>query len=304
MFHVKHTTVTEFLNHCPLCDSSESGLFLETEDFFLTREQFAIYQCSRCGFRFTNPRPDSESVKTYYQAKDYLSHNSNRKALIPLAYRFVQQYSIRYKFNIVRKVSSGTRILDVGSGTGEFLHYCRRKEWSCFGVEPAEIVRETSIRNYSLNIESTLFSDRFSTGTFDCITFWHVLEHIHDLDKTIRKVKSLLKKEGALLIALPNSSSFDARHYKKYWAAYDLPRHLYHFTEQTVQVLSNKYGFHCVGSVPLKLDAFYISILSEKYMKTVFWPISALVSGIRSNLWARKPGYGHSSTIFILKNQD
>jgi len=147
-----------------------------------------------------------------------------------------------------------------------------------------------------------LYSEKIP-GNHDCITLWHVLEHIHDLNPTFEKIKKLLSKDGILVLALPNSNSYDAGIYQQFWAAYDLPRHLYHFTETTIKLLATNYNLTCIKTIPLKIDAFYISILSEKYKNSSFGLLKGLKAGIKSNRKAKQSGYGYSSMIYILKNK-
>jgi predicted SAM-dependent methyltransferase len=129
---------------------------------------------------------------------------------------------------------------------------------------------------------------------------WHVLEHVPDLNNRIEEIKSLLKQSGVLLIAVPNSSALDALHYKQYWAAYDVPRHLYHFTPITMQKLFTKHGFVLAQTLPMHFDSFYVSLLSEKYMHGKSRVIPAVINGVRSNLSAMNSG-NYSSLIYVFK---
>lgn len=293
----------ENLESCPICQKSSFTKYLEGVDYFLTREPFLIQQCLNCEFRFTNPRPDSESMQKYYDSKNYISHEPDLIGFIPFLYKVARQFMVREKYGIINRYSSGKSILDIGCGTGEFLNFCREKGWKCFGIEPSEKARGYAFRKYNLAMDSEFLYSEKIPGNHDCITLWHVLEHIHDLNPTFEKIKKLLSKDGILVLALPNSNSYDAGIYQQFWAAYDLPRHLYHFTETTIKLLATNYNLTCIKTIPLKIDAFYISILSEKYKNSSFGLLKGLKAGIKSNRKAKQSGYGYSSMIYILKNK-
>jgi len=295
--------MVENLTHCPLCNQSDFSIFLEGQDYFLSKESFTIQECVSCGFRFTNPRPSESSVNRYYKSDDYLSHDTDKGGMIPALYRMARHFTLRAKYGILRKFSHGSTILDIGCGTGEFLHFCQQKGMNCQGVEPTEKARKVASDTYSIHVDEDFLTKNEQPGYYDCITLWHVLEHIHRLDETMEKIKSELKRDGVLILALPNCNSFDARKYGKYWAAYDLPRHIFHFTKETVEFLAKKNELICTKIIPQKLDAFYISLLSEKYRSGSPKWIHALMTGLLSNLKAGKPEFGHSSQIYLLKNK-
>ncbi len=295
--------MTEKLSVCPICDNSNEGLFLEGLDFFLTKEKFRIIECGTCGFRYTNPRPTEASSGRYYQSEEYISHDTGKRGLITTLYGIARYFTLRSKFGIVKHYSQGNFILDFGCGTGEFLNYCQQKGYRCTGVEPSEKARTFAEKNYKLDVKADFLNGIETTRRFDCITLWHVLEHIHQLDDTLKKLTLLLNPDGILVVALPNSNSYDANHYKEFWAAYDLPRHIYHFTRESLIALAEKYNLTCQKIIPQKLDAYYISLLSEKYQRGSTNYFKAFFHGIISNFKARDPQFGHSSEIYILKNK-
>lgn len=304
MFHVKPTRMNETLSHCPLCNNQEVRLFLSGEDFFLTHEEVVIVECCSCGFRYTNPRPAMESSGSYYQTDEYISHDASRRGLIPAIYGFARKFTLRSKFALARRYSPGDRILDIGCGTGEFLDFCQKKGLRCTGVEPSEKARNFAKSTYGLQVEEDFLTGVHPSERFDCITLWHVLEHIHPLDETMSKLNGILNPNGMVIIALPNCNAYDARYYGRFWAAYDLPRHIYHFTKRSLSILAENYQFTLETMIPQKLDAFYISLLSEKYMKGSTHYMSALFRGLLSNLKGRDPQFGYSSEIYILKRKN
>lgn len=275
-------------------------MFLETRDYFLTGEEFKIQQCDHCMFKFVNPRPDPDEIVRYYQSENYISHDAQSKNLFNRAYKIAREFSIRKKYNIVKQhVSSGT-ILDIGCGTGEFLYYCKSRGYDVSGVEPNEKAMQYARQVNGLTITENLFSLEANSVKFNGVTLWHVLEHLHALNESLITIKGLLAPGGILIIAVPNCNSWDAHRYGKYWAAYDVPRHLYHFTEETLKILIEKHGFKVNKVLPQKLDAYYVTMLSEKYLTGRSNYVKSLFLGLWSNFQARMQNRGHSSQIFVL----
>jgi 2-polyprenyl-3-methyl-5-hydroxy-6-metoxy-1,4-benzoquinol methylase len=210
--------------------------------------------------------------------------------------------AIRRKFLLVKKHSYGKDLLDIGCGTGEFIAYCAKNGYSTTGVEPNENARKYAVDALHQKVQPESFFDDIHPETFDIVTLWHVLEHIHDLHNRMEKIAALLKPAGTLIIALPNSNSPDALNYQGFWAAYDLPRHLYHFTPDSFRILAGKHGFSIKEIHPLKFDAYYISLMSEKYKYGSENYFRALINGIKSNRIANKDEKNYSSLIYILKH--
>ncbi len=241
-----------------------------------------------------------DEIGGYYQSDEYVSHGVQKQDLVSKIYRQARVFSIRKKFRIVRKMVPSGKILDIGCGTGEFLAYCRSGNYTVQGVEPSEKAREFAITSNGISVSEKLDTTILKPGTFDCITMWHVLEHVHELDETLDTIKSLLAPGGVFIAAVPNSNSWDASRYKNFWAAYDVPRHLYHFTRETMQLLAKRKGFAIRKTIPQKLDAYYVTMLSEKYLTGRTNYFKMVVYGFWSNLMAKNAGKGHSSLIFIL----
>ncbi len=301
MFHVKQITyMVEIIIDCPVCSGTVFSPWLKVKDYFLSQEEFSILSCGSCGFRFVNPRPDKSDIGRYYQSDDYISHDAGKNDLLSRIYKFARTISIRRKYRIVRRFSTGSKILDIGCGTAEFLAYCKKEGCDVMGIEPNEKARLfAQTRNLVTTYENP---DALSElqGTFNCITMWHVLEHIHDLNGLIVQVRNLLAPGGIFIVAVPNCNSWDAQHYIQHWAAYDVPRHLYHFTKDTLLKLASRSNMQVVKIYPQKLDAYYVSMLSEKYRSGKFHYFKSAVAGFWSNIQAAKKDSGHSSLIFIL----
>lgn len=258
-----------FIYHstCPVCGASTSHKVLTAKDYTVSKETFDIIHCGHCTVRYTQNVPNSANIGRYYQSQEYISHSETRQGLINRLYHSVRKITLRSKQNWV-KAATGLKqgsILDIGCGTGAFLHYMQQGGWQITGLEPDATARENARSLY--NIEPRPSEDLFNLepGTFDAITMWHVLEHVHTLHDYIRHIRTLLKPEGALIIAVPNYTSPDAEHYGEHWAAYDVPRHLYHFSPSAMETLLKQHKIRVVKKHPMVFDGFYVSLLSEKY---------------------------------------
>ncbi|MGA2822114.1 MAG: class I SAM-dependent methyltransferase [Bacteroidales bacterium] len=291
----------EKLISCPVCGKSNFTPFLQSSDFFLTKEEYTIVICNSCGMKFINPRPEANEISKYYESPDYISHDAGKKSGLNFLYKQVRNFLIKKKYRLVKEYSKGKKLLDIGCGTGEFIFFCKKNGFDVTGIEPGEIPRFFAQTEYKLDIHEEAYLDNLSHPEFDVITLWHVLEHVHLLHERMNKIVEIMKPDGTLIIAVPNSNSWDARYYGKFWAAYDLPRHLYHFSRGTLQILAQDHALQIDKIIPMKFDAFYISLLSEKYAKEKKNYFKAVINGIRSNKFAKKNDKNYSSLIFVLK---
>lgn len=297
----------ENLTQCPVCKETSFSHFLDCKDYTVSRETFTIVQCNSCGFKFTNPRPASKDLGKYYESADYVSHSKSTKGFINSLYHIAKHYSLLKKIQLINTLTKKGKILDYGCGTGDFLNTCKISGWEVSGVEPNELARNTSKELLKTEIKSELIENSFEKESFDIITLWHVLEHISELDKTVETILSFLKPNGVLLIAVPNCNSYDAEIYGKYWAAYDVPRHLYHLVPETIKKYFKGHNLSHERTLPMVLDSFYVSMLSEKYIaqeanKSLgFGMIRAVWRGFVSNLKAISTQNTSSSQIYIFK---
>ena len=293
----------EIITSCPVCTKGIFSEYLKVNDHFLSREEFVIQECNNCGFRFVNPRPGPEEIGPYYQSEEYISHGAKKQDLMSRVYRLARIFSIRTKFGIVKKYCRSGKILDIGCGTGEFLGYCRKQGYEVSGVEPNERARSFAESENKIPVAEQLKAYKEKQGSYACITMWHVLEHVHELNLTMESIRELLAPDGVFIAAVPNCNSWDASKYGAYWAAYDVPRHLYHFTSKTLNDLASRNGFEVVKILPQKMDAYYVSMLSEKYLNGKVNYLKALFYGLWSNFSAKKEERGNSSLIFVLKRK-
>lgn len=284
--------------NCPICGNNKLEPSLEVADFFLTQEQFHIMKCPNCGFEMTQPFPDKNEIERYYQSDEYYSHPHKKKSLVSLLYEKVKQRNLKYKFRIATSGLNRGVVLDIGCGSGDFMEFAKNKNWNVCGIEPNALARNYAEQKLKIQIFNSLESATPHKTSFDVITLWHVLEHIENLNEQVEAIKKLLKPGGRVVIALPNPDSYDAKYYGKFWAAYDVPRHLYHFRFKNIREFMSKHQFRFLKREPMKWDAFYIALLSEKYKYGRQRLLSALIHGIISNLHAKK-NREFSSNIYI-----
>lgn len=233
----------ENITNCPVCSSEKNSLFISCLDHTVTKNNFHVIECLDCSFKYTNPRPSRHNIDEYYQSEDYISHSNSNKGLINKVYRYVRNITISKKLSLINKYVSRGTLLDIGCGTGEFLSYCAKRGWTTLGIEPGVDARKLAAENHNLNVYDESYIKNIATASYNVITMWHVLEHVHELNERIIELKRIIKEDGIIVIAVPNHTSYDAKHYKEYWAAYDLPRHLYHFSPKTINLLFQKHGF-------------------------------------------------------------
>lgn len=287
--------------HCPVCKSTHFNAALEAKDHLVSGETFQIWECQECHLRFTNPIPSEDEIGRYYQSEEYISHSGTSEGLVNKLYHLVRRFTVRRKRKLIEKESGVTvgKILDIGSGSGEFLNAMRNAGWEVTGLEPDEGARGLAKSNYQLHFDPPQRLFEFSENEFDVITLWHVLEHVHRLDDYMGQISKILKPTGTLVIAVPNYTSYDASHYGNSWAAYDVPRHLYHFAPQSMKKLLDRFHFKLSKMKRMLFDSFYVSILSEKYRNNSFGIFSGVWIGLKSN-WKALVNKGSCSSLIYL----
>jgi SAM-dependent methyltransferase len=300
---LKAADIQQISEHLGAASPVELNPFMQCMDHSVSRETFSLFKDAERDLLVTLPQPSEENLPDYYQSEDYISHTDSKRNLLEIAYQLVKQFSLKRKVKLVTRVNQGQgRILDVGCGTGDFLQACEQKGWSIAGIEPNEKARQlastkTNFNDYQRTVEELIESN---PGSFDVITMWHVLEHVPNLADFIDKIKSLLKPNGVLVVAVPNFKSWDAKHYNSYWAAYDVPRHLWHFSRKSMERIFSEFDMKILEELPMKFDSYYVSLLSEKYKKGKQNFFSAFYQGLRSNQKAGRSGE-YSSLIYLIK---
>ena len=289
-------------NNCPVCNAPDIYPVLKAKDHTVSSEEFDVWECSECRLRFTQDVPDEDAIGPYYQSEDYISHTETSKGLINRLYLIIRKKTLRKKRKLVSSITclQKGRILDLGSGTAAFVNEMAGDGWDVTGLEPGEEARKLAKQVYNIELKNS--DDLFSlqAGSFDAVTLWHVLEHVHQLQRSLQQLKKLLKENGRLIIAVPNYTSLDAKIYKENWAAYDVPRHLYHFSPRSMQTLAEKNGMKILEYKPMWFDSFYISLLSSKYKTGKTNWIAAGWNGFRSNLNAIGNKKNCSSIVYVI----
>ena len=290
-------------NKCPWCDSDKAQINLWLKDEFLTKEDFHICECLNCGLLYTMPRPDKDHIGAYYKSEEYYSHQENTKGFIPKVYEKVNKVNLKHKYQLATDGLEVGKMLDIGCGVGDFLHTAEEHGWECMGVEPSEEARAIAQKRMKAKILSSEDLENIPDGYFDVITMWHVLEHVDNLKWQVAQLQRLVKKNGRVVIALPNYKSYDGQYYKELWAAYDVPRHLNHFNSTTLTKIFKTSGLELVKMDKLKWDAYYISYMSEQYKIHSLPLIRGAYRGWISNCKARKSGEW-SSLVYVFERRN
>lgn len=292
-------------DHCICCGSAAISRVFTCTDYTVSKEQFEIWKCGSCTFRFTQNVPSADYIGSYYQSSEYVSHSDTKKGLVNSLYHVIRGFTLKTKRKLITEVTGlkQGQLLDIGAGTGAFANEMQQAGWNVLGLEPDEFAREKALSNYDLKLEELASLNDLVGETFDAITLWHVLEHVHDLHGYLDKFLEILKSAGRLIVAVPNYTSYDASVYKESWAAYDVPRHLYHFSPKSMQILLQKKGFVLETIKPMWFDSFYVSMLSEKYKHGKQNFINALRIGLLSNRKALSNTEKCSSVIYVIRKQ-
>jgi SAM-dependent methyltransferase len=272
-------------------------------DHFISGETFATEQCEECGFVFTQDYPGEESIGRYYESEEYISHSDTSEGIINKLYRLSRNLMLLKKSAIIRHATGlkTGNLLDIGSGTGYFADFMKRKGWKVRGIEISAKARDFSRAQFGLKVLDPAEIGQLEPSQFDCITLWHVLEHFQDPVKYMKDISRLLKPDGVCVVALPNSGSYDAEKYKEYWAAWDVPRHLWHFSPFTFRRFAENEGFEITAIKRLPLDVFYISAISEKYKGSKLHFLKGMITGKWFWLLSSFNILKSSSLIYILR---
>jgi len=279
---------------------------LSIKDYSISGEEFNLIFDTNLELYATHPQPSLENLSKYYDSDVYISHTDSKKSLFDKVYQIVKNYTLSKKVKLIDSFKTEEKnLLDIGCGTGEFLLTAKNKNWNVSGVEPNEKAKARSEeklgKNLFKNIDELLLAGK--KNSYDVISLWHVLEHVSDYNLYIDQLKALLKKDGVLIIAVPNYKSYDANYYKEFWAAWDVPRHLWHFSQTSIRKIFKVKNMEVIKILPMKFDSYYVSLLSEKYKKRKLGFIYAFFIGFISNLKAMSKNE-YSSLIYLIKKEN
>ena len=268
-------------------------------DHSVSKEVFDLHHNPEFDMLITFPKPSLEKLPSYYESDDYISHTDGKRSLFEKMYHFIKGIALKKKLKLINSQSQKGKLLDIGAGTGDFLAVANSDGWQTVGIEPSTKAKEIAIKK-GVNFAQDFAS--LESNSFDIITMWHVLEHVPNLEEYISELKRLIKPSGTIIIAVPNFKSYDAKYYGEFWAAFDVPRHLWHFSKTAIQKLFAKQNLKLVEVLPMKFDSFYVSLLSEKYKNGKMNFLKAFWIGLKSNQYGnRKKEY--SSHIYVIKSE-
>jgi len=275
---------------------------ITVKDYSVSGEEFQLIENLEFGYLETTPQPSLENLSSYYESEDYISHTNAKRNLFEKTYHIIRNISLKRKLKLINSFQpEEKKLLDIGCGTGAFLNTAQQNGWQVSGIEPNEKARAIANKSCSGSVFNIEQLKNFKSESFDVITLWHVLEHLPNLEEQVLTFKKLLKSNGTLVIAVPNFKSYDALYYKNHWAAFDVPRHLWHFSRASILKLFQNVNMKVDKTLPMVFDAFYVSLLSEKYKKNFLKVLPAFLVGLRSNLKAKRSGE-YSSLIYVIKN--
>ncbi|MDX2129976.1 MAG: class I SAM-dependent methyltransferase [Chloroherpetonaceae bacterium] len=313
---------------CPISGSLNNTPLFQVSDRFNISDgrTWQIVRNEDSGLVYLNPRPNLESIGKYYEVAEYDPFLTIKedKSLQEKFYEWVRsKISLNWKASMVFKRSplfdaskeSHFSFLDIGCATGDFAATFRKVAKSkklsleTFGIDVSHRAVQYARNQYEIEAYVGELATLNFTTPQDLITMWHSLEHIHHINQTLDKIKSILKKNGVLAVAMPNQASYDATLYQTHWVAYDAPRHLYHFSPKTFSKLLSRHRLGIIDMHGIPLDSFYNALLSEQLRAKeegmnagVGGLIKSVMRGFRAAVEGVTPESA-SSVVYYIKHQ-
>jgi 2-polyprenyl-3-methyl-5-hydroxy-6-metoxy-1,4-benzoquinol methylase len=290
---------------CLVCGNAYTAVLFAAKDHLVSGEDFVLKRCSGCGFTFTADPPDEKDIAKFYLSEDYISHTDKKQNLTDRIYHLARSYMQKKKYNLVRNMTGKETgaLVDIGSGTGYFADYGNRNGWNVTGIELNDTAREYSISRFGLTVISPLEISTIKDSSADCVTLWHVLEHLYEPGMWLGEIRRILKDDGKCIIALPNIKSADAGWFGNEWAALDVPRHLWHFSPETLPAYIKEHGYICEKVIPMPLDIYYIATLSYKNMGYRFPLLRGTITGLFLTFKSLFKKDSASSLIYVVSKQ-
>ncbi len=252
---------------CPACGGERTDAYLQVRDHLVSGEEFTLARCTRCSLVITQNHPTPDAIAGYYETGQYISHAAGARSFGDHIYFLVRRYMLGRKRKMISRQTQGRRLLDIGAGAGHFVAHLRHHGWDAYGVEPGRQARAAAELLHGLSLDTPDAIPQMPACSFDVVTMWHVLEHVHEPQTYLEHVHRLLTDDGLVVIAVPNPSSYDAQYYGRFWAAWDVPRHLWHFSRRSMETLLDRSGFRITASRSMPFDAFYVALRSEQYRR-------------------------------------
>ena len=293
------------IDTCPLCSGQQLEHALTCTDHYASGEKFEVVRCVHCGFLMTQNAPIEAEIGKYYETPEYISHSDTQKGLMNRVYHWVRKFMLSRKVALVKRASKRSKgtLLDYGTGTGYFADAMTQKKWIVKAIEKSPQARVFAKERFGLSVDDETKLPSYPTNTFDVVTLWHVMEHLEHLNEMWETLHRILKDKGVLIVAVPNPESYDAKKYKEWWAAYDVPRHLWHFSPSVMQQFGAKHNFVLEERYPMPFDAFYVSMLTEKYKKNSLSFVKGLWTGIWAWFSALEKKERSSSMIYVFRKK-
>jgi len=299
------------LKECPICGSKNFDfLYMGRDKLLGISGNFSLFKCKNCELIFLNPQPNYQELEKYYSNEKYYSlkkiDTTSKKLKIKLLL-YKTYFNEENKTQIMRLLLSplkfiirgtllkkNTKLLDIGGGSGQFLYEMRELGMNVCGIEPGDFDKESNTK-YKLNIKNVdLIKAKYPEDSFDLITMNHVLEHVNNPNETVMEIKKVLRKDGTLIIGIPNTNSLARKIFGKNWLAYDVPRHLFNYSGKNLNPLLEKNGFRIskirYNSRP---NQFVVSLyfllgvkkktgILNRILEGIFLPLTWIVNSLKS----------------------
>ena len=247
--------------NCSICNKENSVPYLRIPNIFFSYPvDFNLVKCKDCNFVYLNPRISSNKIIKYYST-DYFPHVEKNNFM-----KYVQLLLFRWKRYIIELFKKKGKVIDIGSGNNSFIKYMRNHSWN---AESFDKFNNSTIDDIN----------KCKDSYYDVITLWHSIEHIHNIDNFLMKIKRIIKKDGILIIACPNINSIDSDLLGDKWIAYDAPRHLYHFSPETLSKYLSKFNLSIVAYYRMYQDTLFNIIKSKNIniLNKLFFIIYSLI---------------------------